>query len=340
MPPHCTHKLQPLDIGLMKPFQTFYNAAVDFWMMAHPGETFSIYDVAACVGYAYPKAMKPENIYVAFKKAGIFPYDRHIFKEENFLPKFSQALSSLHDYNVEISDNNPNNPSRISDSDIMQTPTGKQLSPTSKAFISPEDVRGFPKAKPRTSGKRPRRRGRTMITTDTPEKIDLEASKKSGVKKNPKKVKKRIFKDLDDDDSGDNVTNVVLQDSSDDENFHASSPEPNITFGDLDREPSQVDYVLVKFFAKSDVYYIGKIISCETADEFQITFLRKCLKVHQTADEFQITFLRKCLKVHQTFIYPNISDVAVVPKSDIQMILPRPKKYGKTKHSSIRRYQM
>ncbi|KAK9688488.1 hypothetical protein QE152_g35289 [Popillia japonica] len=227
--------------------------------------------------------------------------------------EFSQALSSLHDYNVEISDNNPNNPSRISDSDIMQTPTGKQLSPTSKAFISPEEVRGFPKAKPRTSGKRPRRRGRTMITTDTPEKIDLEASKKSGVKKNPKKVKKRIFKDLDDDDSGDNVTNVVLQDSSDDENFHASSPEPNITFGDLDREPSQVDYVLVKFFAKSDVYYIGKIISCETADEFQITFLRKCLKVHQT------------------FIYPNISDVAVVPKSDIQMILLRPKEYGKTK---------
>ncbi|KAK9718078.1 hypothetical protein QE152_g23406 [Popillia japonica] len=111
--------------------------------------------------------MKPENIYAAFKKAGILPYDRHIFKEEDFLPssvtdrpvpgdnniqqtnelpnmcnaEFSQASSSLHDYNVEISDNNP---SRISNSDIMQISTGKQLSPTIKAFISPEEVRGFP----------------------------------------------------------------------------------------------------------------------------------------------------------------------------------------------------
>ncbi|KAK9709078.1 DDE superfamily endonuclease [Popillia japonica] len=35
IPPHCTNKLQPLDVGLLKPFQTFYNAALDVWMMNH-----------------------------------------------------------------------------------------------------------------------------------------------------------------------------------------------------------------------------------------------------------------------------------------------------------------
>ncbi|XP_031335285.1 tigger transposable element-derived protein 6-like [Photinus pyralis] len=47
IPPHCTNKLQPLDVGLLKPFQTFYSAALDSWMMAHPGQTFTIYNVAA-----------------------------------------------------------------------------------------------------------------------------------------------------------------------------------------------------------------------------------------------------------------------------------------------------
>ncbi|KAK9738426.1 hypothetical protein QE152_g9898 [Popillia japonica] len=47
--PHCINKLQPLDVGLLKPFQTFYNAALDAWMMNHAGDTFTIYNFASCV---------------------------------------------------------------------------------------------------------------------------------------------------------------------------------------------------------------------------------------------------------------------------------------------------
>jgi hypothetical protein len=46
-PPPSTNKLQPLDVGvLFKPFKTFYNVAVDSWLMQHPGQTFSIYNTA------------------------------------------------------------------------------------------------------------------------------------------------------------------------------------------------------------------------------------------------------------------------------------------------------
>ncbi|KAF2879395.1 hypothetical protein ILUMI_14268 [Ignelater luminosus] len=36
VPPHCTHRLQPLDVDLLKPFHTFYNDALCSWEKANP----------------------------------------------------------------------------------------------------------------------------------------------------------------------------------------------------------------------------------------------------------------------------------------------------------------
>ncbi|CAH2091634.1 unnamed protein product [Euphydryas editha] len=86
VPPHTTTRLQPLDVGLHGPFKTFYNAAVDSWMLRNAGHAFTIYQIAECVGQAYLKAMTPVNIISAFKKCGIFPFDESVFTEEDFLP--------------------------------------------------------------------------------------------------------------------------------------------------------------------------------------------------------------------------------------------------------------
>ncbi|XP_004210946.2 uncharacterized protein LOC101237870 [Hydra vulgaris] len=82
---HSTHKLQPLDVGVMGPFKTAYNAAVDSWMLYNPGRTFTIYQVAASVGLAFLKAITPSNIVAAFKKTGIFPFDRNVFTDIDFM---------------------------------------------------------------------------------------------------------------------------------------------------------------------------------------------------------------------------------------------------------------
>lgn len=84
--PHTTNKLQPLDVGLNGPFKCYYNAAVDSWLLRNPGRPISIYDVAECVGEAYLKAMTPINITNAFRKCGIFPLNRDIFSDLDFLP--------------------------------------------------------------------------------------------------------------------------------------------------------------------------------------------------------------------------------------------------------------
>lgn len=67
VPPHSTGKLQPLDVGIFKPFKTAYNAAVDRWMMCNPRKTFSIYEIAQCVKEAHMRSMTPSNICSAFQ---------------------------------------------------------------------------------------------------------------------------------------------------------------------------------------------------------------------------------------------------------------------------------
>lgn len=84
--PHTTAKMQPLDVAINAPFKTYYNAAVDSWMLRHPGKSVTIYNVAECVGQAFLKALTPASIVNAFRKCGIYPFDDCIFNDEDFLP--------------------------------------------------------------------------------------------------------------------------------------------------------------------------------------------------------------------------------------------------------------
>ena len=289
----------------MKPFHTFYDAAVDTWMMSHPGETFSIYNVAQCVGVAYPRGVTPVNIIAGFKKTGIFPFDRHVFNEEDFLP------SSVTDRPLEINAA-PNNvlpterdmehPSFVEDraaSDETSSPQPQTSSSNSLpvAYFSPEDIRGFPKAKPRKTGQRRRPKGRTMIATDTPERQELQNKRKPKDIKGTKS-KRALFQD---DNSDVDESEMILQDSSDDENCDQSEliPEPELVdFEDLERSPTSGDYILVEFEAKKKIYYIGKVLSCE--DE---------------SPECEVMFLRKSLKVENKFVTPTVPDISFIEKN-------------------------
>ena len=85
-PPHCSHKLQPLDRTVYGPLKRYYNAACDGWIVSNKGRTMSIYDIPAMVGIAFSRAMTPGNILSGFKVSGVFPFDRHIFPDSEFLP--------------------------------------------------------------------------------------------------------------------------------------------------------------------------------------------------------------------------------------------------------------
>jgi hypothetical protein len=85
LPGHTTHRLQPLDVAIFKPFQTFYDAAVSKWLRSNPGENMTQFDVAALLAEAYSKAATLSNAENGFKVTEIWPVNRAVFSEHNFV---------------------------------------------------------------------------------------------------------------------------------------------------------------------------------------------------------------------------------------------------------------
>lgn len=86
LPPHSSHRTQPLDRCIFRPLKAYYDAAVDSWDVSHPGETFSVYNVAESFKIAFEKASTVENAVQAFKATGIYPLNVNTFSDADFLP--------------------------------------------------------------------------------------------------------------------------------------------------------------------------------------------------------------------------------------------------------------
>lgn len=87
-PPHCSHKLQPLDRSVYGPFKKACNSASASWMVNNPGRPMNIYDIPSIVAIAFPIAATPKNITAGFAATGIVPFNRDIFSETDFAPSY------------------------------------------------------------------------------------------------------------------------------------------------------------------------------------------------------------------------------------------------------------
>lgn len=83
-PPHTSHKLQPLDVGLYGPFKTYCSVAANDWMTSNPGKPITIKQVAQLTKIAYQAAFTQKNITKGFEKPGLWPVNTLAFKEEDF----------------------------------------------------------------------------------------------------------------------------------------------------------------------------------------------------------------------------------------------------------------
>jgi len=84
IPPHKSHKLQPLDISVYGPFKKLYNREIDSWLVSNPAKTVSIYELAELSGRAWIKASMPANIISGFAAAGLFPFQPDKWTDEDF----------------------------------------------------------------------------------------------------------------------------------------------------------------------------------------------------------------------------------------------------------------
>jgi len=85
-PPHCSHKLQPLDRTVYGPFKKYYNNALKDLMINSTAHRPDIYDIPELVAKAYKRAMNIENITAGFRVTGIWPHNSNVFTEDEFLP--------------------------------------------------------------------------------------------------------------------------------------------------------------------------------------------------------------------------------------------------------------
>jgi len=254
IPPHTSNKLQPLDRTIYGPFKTFYNQACEDWMNTHPGQVLSIYDLAPLCWKAYERSATPANVKAGFQSTGIFPLDRNIFSDVDFMSSY-------------VTDRQDNVPQEA----ILAT--NNVSSSSSCSYKSPEMIKPFPKA-PRKQNptKKGRSPGACIIATDTPEKEKIAEKKqrKAG------ETKKSLFckpppkpHEFSSDDE-----EMPLEKIVDDESEYSEEEDPFAL--KLTRIPEINDYVLVNF---DKIYYVGKLTSSIDQEEcFNVTYLRKSNK--------------------------------------------------------------
>ncbi|XP_022830992.1 uncharacterized protein LOC111359630 [Spodoptera litura] len=228
-PPHTTHKLQPADVGFMRPLSIFYDQALTAWLRSNPGKVVSQLQVAELFGQAFIRAATMSTAINAFKTCGISPYNPHVFTEDDFIAAEATEIELNAETEPEA-DINPtpsvavipqetlavpstiispdpqmatgsalnssaNNvdPVAPTTSNLVQQAPGNDSLDTSFNLVSPKQLMPYP----RMAEKRPRqvrRRGKAAIITASPYKAVLEErqnSKNSTPKvTNKKKMKK------------------------------------------------------------------------------------------------------------------------------------------------------
>ncbi|XP_014212661.1 tigger transposable element-derived protein 4-like [Copidosoma floridanum] len=88
-PPHCTHRMQPLDVGFMKPLNYYYAEEVNKFQRSR--SQVQMKDVFGIFGKAWQKACKIDTAVNAFKTTGIWPCNDSVFNSY-----FSDTSDSTH----------------------------------------------------------------------------------------------------------------------------------------------------------------------------------------------------------------------------------------------------
>ena len=313
-PPHCSHRLQPLDVSVYSPFKRYYNLhCTNRLTVEKPGKPITIYDVAEIAGKAFPQAFTPSNITSGFKATGIWPFNETIFTDEDFLcssitdrpnPKEKQVT---HSPNILIE--------QLSDSVPSPSTSFAQSSGSGGFRVSPEDILPYPKAGERKMTNRGRRKGKTMILTDTPNRNEIQAKHKEREEKKQKKkgktrVRKALFRPIE--GTGLNRRNEVMQEPETESDN--SEVDHNVLIETVDSEtdssvqegqvPKVGDWIIVKYCGKrSTRRFVGKVL--ETASE-----------------ELSVKFARR--QEGRRFKWPETEDISQIDPEQVEVILNPP----------------
>ncbi|XP_004205495.2 uncharacterized protein LOC101236598 [Hydra vulgaris] len=72
LPPHCTHKMQPLDRTFFKSLKVSYNTAASSWMLSNQGRRTSFFDMVGIFATAYNFTANIDKAINGFRYTGLY----------------------------------------------------------------------------------------------------------------------------------------------------------------------------------------------------------------------------------------------------------------------------
>ena len=312
-PPHCSHRLQPLDVSFYGPLKSYYKNAVGEWNLSNPGKRISIYDIPACFARAFNKTCTYENITSGFRKSEIFPLNSDTFTDADFLAAtvFQQEPEKMQT-NAPTTEPSASAPAKITAESQASTSAIRDVD---KSFSDLTEIRPFPKRKQSKMKQRKRKRGYAKVLTSTPEKNKLI---KSHQKKHNKKAKGKIVKRRKATDGYDSVLDSddsfsKLDSDSDD---YEEEFEKDFGLQNSNKELEVGDYIIVKLMPINSTkarHYVANIVE------------------KNEDGDYEVQFFRQSSKVPGKLVKPNEEDTSIVQREDIVFCLPPPSSVGDTK---------
>lgn len=298
IPPHTSHKLQPLDRTVFGPFKTHYHKAMADFMIENPGRAVTIYDVGRLAGRAYEQAFTLRNILSGFRSTGILPLNEDIFGDDEYLSSYvtdrPQVGNPTSDLNIPTIDELT--------APLLATPAKSVCrDQPSTSHLTPEQVIPFPKAQPRKQTSR--KRGKSLILTSTPVKLNIEMEKqaKTKVSQQPKQKRRLLVSSS----SSDEENEPTLNDDDDISDWFGPDSGSEDNEGEFLEENPMVtlnDWVLVEFPAKRNkIFYVGQVTA--------------------TQPKLMVNFLKR--KGNQ-FVYPNVQDIAEIDITAVKKVFSNP----------------
>lgn len=174
-PPHCTHRLQPLDVSVMSPLSTYYSQEVNTWLRNNPGRVVTQFQLAKLFGAAYCKTATIQNAVSGFSKTGIFPTNRNVFSEADFA-----AAETTEIHQTTPSTSTPPLADIVATTTTSITASSPSVPPSTPTalnigheMVSPADLMPVPRISIDRKRTTDRRRGKTAVITSSPYKNEL-----------------------------------------------------------------------------------------------------------------------------------------------------------------------
>lgn len=224
IPPHSSHKIQPLDKVFFKPLKDYLSQMSDNWLVNHPGRVITQYQIAEIFGQAYEKTATMGKGVNGFRVCGIFPFNRDVFSEDDFIPSLVtdqqipeanttqsddhptvtdiQSVASTSNAQQEVSsDQNlaaaTDQDDKLNGGEVISAEETPNKNRPVKTWTSPVDL--FPIPKRQEAQKRKSKKQKSQIITSSPFKDQLiagEVKKRQAEEDRCKKLAKKFKKNF------------------------------------------------------------------------------------------------------------------------------------------------